>query len=51
MLSIPARIAGELGVREQQVQGDVVFTSSTNDTLTLKNVQLSHLQKVDFAFS
>ncbi|HWM83630.1 MAG TPA: Ig-like domain-containing protein [Pseudolabrys sp.] len=35
----------------QQVQGDVVFTSSTNDTLTLKNVQLSHLQKVDFAFS
>jgi hypothetical protein len=35
----------------QQVQGDVVFTASSHDTLTLKNVQLSHLQKVDFAFS
>jgi hypothetical protein len=35
----------------QQVNGDVVFTSTSNDTLTLKNVQLSHLQKVDFVFS
>jgi hypothetical protein len=35
----------------QQVQGDVVFTTSSHDTLTLKNVQLSHLQKGDFVFS